>query len=125
MRELLGRGHSVRVFTRKPWSPDATPLAEHGVTVVKGDYEEDASLERAARGVENLRDVDAVRARGQNGTREEINILRAAQAVGVEHLFYTSVAGAHRATAGDSTPNRGGGSFVTELRIGCVFDDDL
>src|SRR5258706_16132857 len=99
VRELLARGHSVRALTRKPESPAAAALAERGVTIVAGDFEDRGSLERAARG------VDAVFAMGtplesdtKTETREGINIVRAASSAGVSHLVYASIAGADRAT---------------------------
>src|SRR5215204_964989 len=50
VRELLARGHSIRALTRKPESPAAVALAERGVTIVPGDFEDQGSLERAVRG---------------------------------------------------------------------------
>ena len=99
VRELLTRGHSVRAFTRKPESPAAAALAERGVTVVKGDFEEEGSLERAARGVDTIFAMSTPYGTNEKTeTREGINIVRAAKAVGVKHLVYTSVAGADRAS---------------------------
>ena len=51
-RELLARGHAIRALTRKPESAGAAALAARGVTIVTGDFEDQGSLERAARGVE-------------------------------------------------------------------------
>jgi uncharacterized protein YbjT (DUF2867 family) len=99
VRELLARGHSVRAFTRKPESPAAGALAERGVTIVKGDFEEEGSLERAARGVDTVFAMSTPYGTNEKTeTREGINIVRAAKAVGVKHLVYTSVAGADRAS---------------------------
>ena len=99
VRELLSRGHSVRALTRKPESPAATALAERGVTIVPGDFDDQGSLERAARR------VDTIFAMGtpfgtdvETEIREGINIVRAASAAGVSHLVYSSVAGADRVT---------------------------
>jgi uncharacterized protein YbjT (DUF2867 family) len=99
VRELLARGHSVRALTRKPESPAAAALAASGVTIVTGDFEDQGSLERAARGVDTLFAMATPFERGEKAeTREGINIVRAAAAVGVSHLVYSSVAGADRAT---------------------------
>jgi uncharacterized protein YbjT (DUF2867 family) len=99
VRELLARGHSVRALTRKPESPAAAALAERGVTVVTGDFEDQGSLERAARGVDTVFAMATPFESGEQAeTREGINIVRAASAVGVAHLVYSSVAGADRAT---------------------------
>ena len=99
VRELLARGHSVRALTRKPESPAAAALAERGVTIVTGDFEDQGSLERAARGVDTVFAMSTPFESGEKTeTREGINIVRAASAVGVSHLVYSSVAGADRAT---------------------------
>jgi uncharacterized protein YbjT (DUF2867 family) len=99
VRELLARGHSVRALTRKPESPAAAALAERGVTIVPGDFEDQGSLERAARGVDTVFAMGTpFQGAAETETREGINITRAASTVGVSHLVYSSVAGADRAT---------------------------
>lgn len=99
VRELLARGHSVRALTRKPESLAAAALAERGATVVTGDLEDLGSLERAARGADTVFAMATPFESGEKAeTREGINIVRAASAVGVSHLVYSSVAGADRAT---------------------------
>ena len=97
--ELLARGHSVRAMTRKPDSPAAAALAKRGVTIVTGDFEDQQSLERAARGVDTVFAMSTPFERGANTeTREGISIVRAASGAGVTHLVYTSVAGADQGT---------------------------
>src|SRR5258708_9811217 len=99
VRALLARGHSIRALTRKPESPAAAALAARGVTIVTGDFEDQGSLERAARGVDTVFAMSTPFESGdQAETREGINIVRAASALGVSHLVYSSVAGADRAT---------------------------
>src|SRR5438094_9275622 len=99
VRELLARGHSIRALTRKPQSAGAAALAARGVTIVTGDFEDQGSLERAARGVDTVFAMSTPFESGATTeTREGINIVRAASAAGVSHLVYTSVAGADRAT---------------------------
>jgi uncharacterized protein YbjT (DUF2867 family) len=99
VRELLARGHSVRALTRKPESPAAAALAERGVTIVPGNFDDEGSLERAARGVDT---VFAMSTPFEGGSKTEaiegINIVRAASRVRVKHFVYSSVAGADRAT---------------------------
>jgi uncharacterized protein YbjT (DUF2867 family) len=98
-RELLARGHAVRALTRKPESPAAAALAARGATIVRGDFEDQGTLERAARGVDTLFAMATPFEIGETAeTREGINIVRAASTVGVSHLVYSSVAGADRAT---------------------------
>ena len=99
VRELLARGHSIRALTRKPASAGATALAARGVAIVAGDFEDQGSLERAARGVDTVFAMSTPFESGaKTETREGINIVRAASVVGVSHLVYSSVAGADRAT---------------------------
>jgi uncharacterized protein YbjT (DUF2867 family) len=99
VRELLARGHAVRALTRKPESPAAAALAERGVTIATGDFEDQASLERAASGVDTVFAMATPFEGGEKAEiREGINIVRAASTVGVKHLVYSSVAGADRAT---------------------------
>ena len=99
VRELLSRGHLVRALTRKPESPAAATLAERGVTIVPGGFDDQGSLESAARGVDTVFAMSTPFEGGdKKETREGINIVRAAAKVGVKHLVYTSVAGADRAT---------------------------
>src|SRR5712675_2047409 len=84
VRELLARGHSVRALTRKPESPAAAALAERGVTVVSGDFEDQGSLERAARGVDTVFAMSTPFGTSeQTETREGINMVRAAATAGV------------------------------------------
>ena len=99
VRELLARGHSVRALTRKPESPAAAALAERGVAIIPGNFDDEGSLERAARGVDTVFAMSTPFEGGsKTETLEGINILRAASRVRVKHFVYSSVAGADRAT---------------------------
>jgi uncharacterized protein YbjT (DUF2867 family) len=99
VRDLLARGHSVRALARNPQSPAAVALAERGATIVTGDFQDQGSLERAARGVDTVFAMSTPFGTDEKTeTREGINVVRAATAVGVTHLVYSSVAGADRAT---------------------------
>jgi uncharacterized protein YbjT (DUF2867 family) len=99
VRELLARGHSVRALTRKPESPAAAELADRGVTIVSGNFDDEGSLERAARGVDTVFAMSTPYEGGaKTETQEGINILRAASRVRVKHFVYSSVAGADRAS---------------------------
>src|SRR5260370_15113985 len=99
VRELLARGHAIGARRRKPASPGAAALAARGVTIVTGDFEDQGSLERAARGVDTVFAMSTPFEGGdKTETREGVNMVRAASAVGVSHLVYSSVAGADRAS---------------------------
>ena len=49
-RALQGSGFCLRGLTRKPESERAAALARHGVDVVKGDLDDEATLRRALAG---------------------------------------------------------------------------
>jgi len=99
VRELLAGGHSVRAITRKPDSLAATALAKRGVQIVPADFDDRASLERAARGADTLYAMSTSFEAGEKAeVRQGINLARAAASAGVRHLVYSSVANADRAT---------------------------
>ena len=50
-RELLARGHKVRAMTRNPDGPKAKALADLGATVVRGDLDDETSLDGALQGI--------------------------------------------------------------------------
>jgi uncharacterized protein YbjT (DUF2867 family) len=98
-RALLGRGHRVRVVTRKPTAPPAAQLRELGAEIARGSFDDRGSIERAAAGVDAL---FAVGTPFESGTEVEIRqgiaVADAAMTAGVELLVYTSVAGADQGT---------------------------
>jgi uncharacterized protein YbjT (DUF2867 family) len=99
VRELLARGHSVRALTRNPESPAAALLADRGVTVVPGNFDDERSLESAAQGVDTIFAMSTPYGTSpKTETREGVNIVRAASRARVKHLVYSSVAGADRAS---------------------------
>src|SRR6476646_8894173 len=77
---LEGAGFHLRGLTRKPDSEQAAALARHGVDIVKGDLDDEATLRRALAGAWGVFGVQ--------------NALEA----GVEHYVYTSVGSANRRT---------------------------
>ncbi len=98
-RELLAHGFHVHAMTRKVEGAKARALAKLGATVVEGDLDEPASLERALQGVWG---VFAVQNTWEAGVaREEEQgkrIAELAKKVGVQHFVYSSVGSAHRNT---------------------------
>ncbi len=44
-RVLLGGGHSVRAFVRRPGSPEAEELERLGAELAVGDFEEPSTIE--------------------------------------------------------------------------------
>ena len=96
---LHGSGFRLRGMTRKPESERATALAPHGVEVVQGDLDDEASLRRALTGVWGVFGVQNTWEAGVE--REEVQgkrLAMLAREAGVEHYVYTSVGSAHRQT---------------------------
>jgi uncharacterized protein YbjT (DUF2867 family) len=98
-RILLGRGHRVRAFVRRPDSFVAKELERLGAELAEGDFEEPSSIETAARGTDALFIVATPFEAGMEAeTRHGIAAADAAKAAGVEHLVYSSVADADKDT---------------------------
>jgi uncharacterized protein YbjT (DUF2867 family) len=92
---LLARGHAVRAMTRNPASPDAARLAAAGAEIVRGDFDDPASIERAAGGVDAVFATGTAHKTGPEGElRHGRNLADAAAAAGVPHLVYSSGDGA-------------------------------
>jgi uncharacterized protein YbjT (DUF2867 family) len=98
-RALQGAGFKLRGLTRKPEGEQAAALARHGVEVVKGDLDDEATLRRALTGAWG---VFGVQNAGEAGVeREEAQgkrLATLAREAGVEHFVYTSVGSAHKQT---------------------------
>ena len=92
-RELLDRGFDVRGLTRNPDSDRAKVLADLGVTMVKGNFDDDASLAAAMHGAYG---VFAVTDFWEHGYDKEVDhgkkLINAAKNAGVKHFVFTSVA---------------------------------
>lgn len=90
IKHLLRDGRfAVRALTRKPESAAAKQLAKAGATVVKADFDDQASLCRAFKGCYGVFGItdyfDAFEKEYQQG----VNIIDAAKATGVKHLVFT------------------------------------
>jgi uncharacterized protein YbjT (DUF2867 family) len=103
-RRLLADGWQVRALTRQPSGHAARQLAAAGAEIAHGDLGDRASLDAAVIGVHGVFSVQRS-ALGTPPTPPEDEIRQgrlvadAAAAAGVEHLIYSSVAGADRAGA--------------------------
>lgn len=92
---LLERGHTVRAMTRSPDGPAAARLRAGGAEIVYGDFEDRASLQRGAAGVDALFATGTAHSAGPDGElRHGRNILDAATSAGVPHVVYSSGDGA-------------------------------
>ena len=95
---LAAKKVRVRVLTRNLESPKAKSLAARGVDLVKGDFEDMASLRTALAGVSAAFSVQQWTEKGGTAA-EELNGKRFADAVkasGSPHLVYSSAEGAER-----------------------------
>src|SRR5207253_10154011 len=96
---LQGAGFHLRGLTRKPDSERAAALARHGVEIVQGDLDDEATLRRALVGAWG---VFGVQNAGEAGVeREEAQgerLATLARESGVEHYVYTSVGSANKQT---------------------------
>ena len=94
-RELMKRGYSVRGLTRNPDSDRARALSDLGADMVRGDYNDAASLAAAMSGIHG---VFAVTDFWEHGYQTEVEhgkqLVDSAKAAGVNHFVFTSVDGA-------------------------------
>jgi len=98
-RELLAGGHMVRAMTRKPDGDKARALAKLGATVVPGDLDDPASLQRALAGVWGAYAVQNTWEAGVDKEEEQgKRFAELARKAGVQHFVYSSVGSAHRKT---------------------------
>jgi len=95
---LAAKKVRVRVLTRNLESPKAKSLAARGVELVKGDFDDEASLMTALEGVSAAFSVQQWTEKGGTAA-EELNGKRFADAVkasGRPHLVYSSAEGVER-----------------------------
>ena len=97
-RHLLARGHDVRGLTRDPESPRLEEIRANGVTLVTGDFDQPATLARAAKGVDAMFLMSTPRGGTEAEAREGIAGVEAAKQAGVPWLVFSSVANADRNT---------------------------
>ncbi|ACZ86300.1 NmrA/HSCARG family protein [Streptosporangium roseum] len=98
---LLAAGWHVRALVRDPSGAAARALADAGAELVAGDMGDRASLDAAARDVHGVFSVQPTWDDPVNSPMEVplgIAVADAAEAAGVRHLVYTSVAGVERAS---------------------------
>ncbi len=98
-RILLKKGHRVRAFTRKSDSPAARQLERLGVELAMGNFDDRASIDRAAEGVDAVYAMATSYEAGTEAeTRQGITLVDAVKAADVGHLIYSSVASADQNT---------------------------
>lgn len=90
-RHLLADGWQVRALVRDDTTPAAAALAAAGAELVRGDLDDLASVEAAARGAYGIYSVQSA---NDNEIAQGRNVADAAKAADVQHLVYSSVGGA-------------------------------
>ena len=96
---LQGAGFNLRGLTRKPDSQRAAALARHGVDIVKGDLDDEATLRRALAGAWGVFGVQSAAEAGAGREEEQgKRLAKLAREAGVEHYVYASVGSAHKRT---------------------------
>ena len=89
----------MRALSRRTDSPAALDLRRLGAELIVGDFEDVASLTRAAQGMDAVFAMTTIAEGGPEAeTRHGVNMVVAAEAAGVEHLIYSSVSDADRNT---------------------------
>ncbi len=98
-RQLLARGHRVRIYTRSPGGAQARLLQRLGADVHAGGFENAGPLERALRGCDGAFGMSAF---AEAGVAAEVRqgrcLVDAARRARVPHLVFSSMAGADRPT---------------------------
>ncbi|MFC4120383.1 NmrA/HSCARG family protein [Nonomuraea zeae] len=89
-RHLLADGWHVRALVRDDTTPAAAALVAAGAELVRGDLDDRASIEAAARGAYGLYSVQSA---NDNEVTQGKNVAEAAKAANVQHLVYSSVGG--------------------------------
>ncbi len=93
-QELLKLGHSVRAFVRDTDSDRSKELVSLGATLAQGDFNDSASIDAAMEDVDSVFIVSMM----YEGIESEIahgkSVVDAAVKNSVEHIVYSSVAGA-------------------------------
>lgn len=108
--ELARRGYRVRGLTRNPDSEASRGLSARGIQMVRGDFDDAASLDKALEGAYGAFSVQQYRGVGVDGEiRQSKAFADAAKRAGTQHFVYTSVA---KATLGTGVPQ-----FESKLEI--------
>ena len=93
-RHLKQRGFALRALVRNPEKPAARQLEGSRVEVLRGDFDDTASMERALDGADGAYSVQAWQGGPETEIREGIAFAEAANRRGIGHFVYSSVAAA-------------------------------
>ncbi len=98
-RELLAKGYKVRAVTRHPDGDKAKALIKLGADVVRADFDDAASMEKAMQGAWGIYAVQNTWEAGVEKEEEQgKQIAEIARKTGIKHYVYASVGSADRKT---------------------------
>ena len=98
-QHLLARGHRIRALVRSPHHPMLETFRSKRVDVVQGNFEDQGSIQQAARGIDAMFLMSTSFSAGPEAeTRQASSAIDAAKGVGVPWLVYSSVSDANRRT---------------------------
>lgn len=99
VKHLLQSNFHIRALVRNLESSVAKSLANKGVEIIRGDFDEYESLENSCTGVHGVFSVQTFTEDDIDlEVRQGIAIAKAAKATGIEHFVYSSVGSANRKT---------------------------
>ncbi len=97
-RHLKQRGFALRVLIRNPERPELRELEGSRVEVLRGDFDDQQSMERALDGADGAYSVQAWQGGPETEVRQGIAFAEAANRQDVAHLVYSSVVAADQNT---------------------------
>src|SRR5512142_674512 len=98
-RQLLARGHRVRIYTRSPGGAQARLLQKIGAELHAGGFDDPGPLERAMHGCDGAFGMSAFVEAGVDAeVRQARCLIDVASRAGVPHTVFSSMAGADRPT---------------------------
>ena len=97
-RHLKQRGFALRALVRDPEKPEVRALEGSRLEVVRGDFDDPESIERALDGADGAYSVQAWQAGPETEIRQGIAFAEAANRQEIGHFVYSSVAGAEQHT---------------------------
>jgi uncharacterized protein YbjT (DUF2867 family) len=95
---LLQHGFDVSALVRDKTKPATLALKQAGATVVEGDLDDRASLDRAVQGVDGVFSVQGSLEGSEVEIRQGTALADAALAANIKHFVYSSVGSAERKT---------------------------
>ncbi|HEX4748873.1 MAG TPA: NmrA/HSCARG family protein [Bryobacteraceae bacterium] len=97
-RHLKQRGFGLRAMVRNPDGPQVRDLEGHGAEVLRGDFDDQESMERALDGADGAYSVQPWERGAETEIRQGIAFAEAANRQEIGHFVYSSVGAADQNT---------------------------